>query len=320
MKAAIRKKYGPPETLKVETIDKPVPKENEVLIRVYATTVNRTDCAVLTGKPWIMRLFTGLFQPKNPTPGTDFAGIVVAIGKNVSQFQVNDKVWGFNDEGLGSQAEYMCLSTEAAVSRMPENSTFEQAAASLEGAHYAYNFINKINIQPGQKILVNGATGAIGSALVQMLKYLGAHVTATCSTPYLTRIQALGTDRIIDYTRQDFTKDTNQYDLVLDAVGKSTFSQCKGLLREKGVYISSELGPWVQNPLLALTTPLLGGKKVIFPVPSNIKGSMAFIHDLIEKGKFQPLIDRNYPLEDIAAAYQYVASGQKIGNVVILMP
>ncbi len=320
MKAAIRRIYGSPDILKIETVEKPTPKDNEVLIRVYATTVNRTDCAVLTGKPLIMRLFTGLIKPKLPTPGTDFAGKIEAVGNGVKSFQVNDKVWGFDDQGLGSQAEYMCFSAEGTITKMPDNITYEQAAASLEGAHYAYNFINKVKLQAGQKVLVNGATGAIGSAILQFLKYYNIYVTAVCNTENTGLIKALGADKIIDYHKEDFTNDNEKYDFVFDAVGKSTFAKCKPLLKKNGIYISSELGPNIQNPLLALITPFFGGKKVVFPIPSNIKGSMSFIGELIEKGKFKAVIDRTYPLENISEAYKYVASGKKTGNVVITMP
>jgi len=317
MKAATRRQYCAPQDLKVEFVPMPVLKAQDVRIRVHATTVNRTDLAVLSGKPYIMRLFTGLFKPKMPTPGTDFAGIIDAVGDKVQAFKIGDKVWGFNDEGLASQATFMCFSENGNIGLMPENISFEQAAASLEGVHYARNFINKVTLQPGQQVLVNGATGAIGSALVQFLKYHQLIVTAVCGTENVARIQALGADRVIDYKTSDFTQETAQYDYVFDAVGKSTFSKCKPLLKEKGIYISSELGPNAQNPFLALITPLFGGKKVIFPLPTDIKASMVFIKDLIEKGQFTPLIDRTYTLEDIAAAYQYVALGQKIGNVVV---
>jgi NADPH:quinone reductase-like Zn-dependent oxidoreductase len=266
-----------------------------------------------------MRLFTGLFKPKMPTPGTDFAGVIEAVGDKVQAFKPGDKVWGFNDEGLASQATYMRFSESGNIGLMPANSSFEQAAASLEGAHYARNFINKVRLRAGQQVLVNGASGAIGSALVQFLKYEQLSVTAVCGTENIVRIKALGADRVIDYKTTDFSQESATYDYVFDAVGKSTFSKCKPLLKEKGIYISSELGPNAQNPFLALITPLLGGKQVIFPLPTDIKASMLFIKDLIEKGQFTPLIDRTYGFEEIAAAYQYVSLGQKVGNVVVKM-
>jgi NADPH:quinone reductase-like Zn-dependent oxidoreductase len=319
MKAAIRLKYGSPGVLTIKEVEIPAHKDNEVLIRVYATTVNRTDCAVLSGKPFIMRFFTGLFKPKLSSTGTDFAGRVEAIGKKVTSFKVGDRVWGFYDNGIGSHAEYMTVADDKPISSIPGDITYEEAAAAAEGAHYAYNFIKKVDLTAGQKVLVNGATGAIGSAAVQFLKYFGVWVTAVCNTENIELIKSLGADKIIDYTRDDFTKDDGKYDFIFDAVGKSTFGQCKHLLRPRGIYMSSELGPKSQNILFALVTPLLGGKKVIFPVPTDIKGSMHFIKNLIEQDKFKPVIDREYPLERIGEAFEYVASGQKTGNVIITM-
>ncbi len=317
MKAVIRTKYGPPDVLSIKEVEIPKPKDNEVLVRVYATTVNRTDCGILWAKPFIMRFITGLFKPKSPTPGTDFAGKIEAVGKNVTAFETGNRVWGFNDEGLGSHAEYIAIAANKAITTIPANFTYEQAAASAEGAHYAYNIINKVKLQAGQKVLVNGATGAIGSALVQLLKSFDIYVTAVCGTNGIALVKSLGADKVIDYTAKDFTKDDGKYDFVFDAVGKSTFAKCKPLLHPNGIYISSEPGPGLQNLFLALFTPLLGGKKVIFPFPSNIKRSLSFIKDLVEKGKFKPLIDRKYLLDQIAEAYRFVASGQKVGNVII---
>ncbi len=320
MKAVVRSKYGPPDILKIETVEKPIPKDHEVLIRVYATTVNRTDCAILWGKPFIMKFFTGLFKPNDPIPGTDFAGRIEAVGKNVKSFKVGEKVWGFDDNGLSSHAQYMTLSENKAMTTFPDHITYEQAAASLEGAHYAYNFINKVKLKPGQKVLVNGATGAIGSALVQQLKFFGASVTAVCNTKNVALIQSLGADRVIDYTQEDFTAIADQkYHYIFDAVGKSSFAQCKRLLHPGGVYASSELGAMAQNPVLALITPILGKKKVKFPIPLDKKESLLFIKNLTEEGEFKPVIDRKYSLEKVVEAYQYVASGQKTGNVILTM-
>jgi NADPH:quinone reductase-like Zn-dependent oxidoreductase len=319
MKAAIRTRYGSPEILEIKDIEKPAPGDNEVLIRVYAATVNRTDCAILWGKPFIMRFFTGLFKPKSPITGTDFAGEIEEAGKKVVSYKTGDRVFGFFDSGLGSHAQYTTLREDKPFALMPENLNFERAAASLEGSHYAYNFIKKVDLKSRQKVLVNGATGAIGSAAVQLLKYFGLYVTAVCNTKNIELVTSLGADKIIDYENQDFTQDNEKYDFVFDAVGKSTFSKCKPLLLPHGIYISSELGPKKENPFLALVTPLLGRKKVRFPFPTDIKGSIAFIKDLIGQGKFEPVIDRVYTLGKIAEAYDYVASGQKTGNVVITM-
>ncbi|CAN5277678.1 NAD(P)-dependent alcohol dehydrogenase [soil metagenome] len=317
MKAVYRTKYGSPEVLSIKEVAVPDINENEILVKVLATTVNRTDCAILKAQPFLMRFFTGLLKPRSPIPGTDFAGIVEKAGKQATTFKAGDRVFGFNDQGIASQAQYMSIREDKAISIIPENINFQQAAASLEGVHYALNFINKISIKPGQKILVNGATGAIGSASIQMLKYLEADVTATCSTQNIDLVKSMGADKVIDYTREDFTKVGEKFDYVFDSVGKSTFGKCKPLLSDKGIYISSELGPMIQNPFLALFTPLSGGKKVIFPIPLNTKASIMYIKGLIEKGKFKPLIDRVYNLAEIREAYNYAGSGQKTGNVIL---
>ena len=317
MKAAIRYQYGPPEVINIKEVEKPEPKDHEVLVRVLATTVNRTDCAILEGKPFIMRFLTGLRKPNDLIPGTDFAGRIEKLGKTVSKFKVGDEVWGFDDNGTRTQAEFLTISEEKAILTIPKNTNYDDAAASAEGAHYAYNFTNKVKLQPGQKVLVNGASGAIGSAAVQFLKYFGLYVTAVCGTENLELIKSLGADRVIDFEKEDFTKDRELYHYVFDSVGKSTFARCKPLLAENGIYISSELGPYTQNPLLAMITPLTGGKKVIFPVPVNIKASLKFTSKLIEEGKFKPVIDRKYTLNQITEAYRYVASGKKVGNVIL---
>lgn len=317
MKAAVRTQYGPPASLQILDLPKPIPRENDILVRVHASTVNRTDVAVLTGKPFIMRFFTGLVKPTLPSTGTDFAGVVEAVGTNVQTFKPGDRVCGFDDQGLGSHAQYLVVPHTKAIITLPDNITYEQAAASLEAAHYAINFLNKLPLQAGQTVMLNGGTGAIGSAMVQFLKNKGVAVTATCRTEHLELVRSLGAQKVIDYTREDFTQDERQYDFVLDAVGKSTFGKCKRLLKPGGIYISSELGPGAQNPFLALLTPLTGGKKVIFPLPTDIKASLAHIKSMWEQGAFSPLIDKRYPLEKIGEAFVYVASEQKVGNVVL---
>lgn len=320
MRAVVYTKYGPPDVLQLKEIPNPVPKDNEVLVKVYATTVNRTDNATIKAIPFFARLITGLFRPKKQTPGTEFAGEIEAAGKNVSSLKTGDRVFGFDDQGSGSQAQYMTITEDKAVT-IPDDITYEQVAASTEGAHYAYNFINKVNIKKGQKVLVNGATGAIGSAAVQLLKYFDVDVTAVCATKNVELVKSLGAERVIDYTKEDFTKDDHKYGLVFDAVGKSSFFKCKKLLLPGGVYISSDLGYMAQNIFLPLITPiikpLLGNKKTIFPMPVDIPGTLLLIRKLIEEGKFKAVIDRKYPLEQIVEAYRYVEKGQKTGNVVV---
>jgi NADPH:quinone reductase-like Zn-dependent oxidoreductase len=315
MKAAIRRKYGLPERIGIEDVDKPIPNDNEVLVKVFATTVNRTDCANLTGKPFIMHLVLGIRRPGKIIIGTDFAGKVAAKGKNIEAFDIGDKVFGFNDAGSESQAEFTKATPEN-LFPIPPNINYEQAAASLEGAHYAYTFIHKTQIRPGQEILINGATGAIGSALLQFARQFDIKITATCSTKNMSLVKALGADRVYDYTRDDFTQQDDEYDFIFDAVGKSTFGRCRPLLKEKGIYISSELGPYCQNVFYSLFA-FVSGKKVLFPIPYNRKQTIPYISDLLEKGRFVPVIDREYSLEDISKAYEYVMTGHKTGNVLI---
>ncbi len=315
MKASIRRRYGSPDQIKIENIEKPIPKDNEVLIKVHATTVNRTDCANLTAKPFLMRFVLGFFKPRKIIVGTDFAGEIITIGKNVKSFNIGDKVFGFIDIGSKSQAEYIATTVEE-LFLIPEKIDYKEAAASLEGANYAYTFIHKVNIQSGQKILINGATGGIGSALLQFVRQYDVKITATCNTKNIKLIQSLGADKIYDYTKEDFTDNTDKYDFIFDAVGKSTFGKCKPLLKEKGIYISSELGPYSQNIFYPLLTSGLS-KKVIFPIPYSKQKTIPYICNLLEKGKFKPVIDREYSLEDISIAYEYVITGEKTGNVII---
>jgi NADPH:quinone reductase-like Zn-dependent oxidoreductase len=317
MKAAVHTRYGPPEVVQVLEVDKPTAKDKEVLVKVHATTVNRTDCACRAAKPFFMRLFTGLTRPRATVLGNEFAGVVEAIGSGVTSFKVGDKVFGYNEGPFGAHAEYLSIPEGASLATMPANVSYEQAAPSTEGSHYAVSHIRAAKIRSGQDVLVNGATGAIGSAAVQLLKSLGANVTAVCDTANVELVRGLGADRAIDYTTVDFTKDEQTYDVVLDSVGKSSFSQCKGLLKPAGLYLSSELGPRAQNPFLALLAPLHGGKKVMFPIPKHDQEMVGYFKDLIESGQFKPVIDRTYPLSQIVEAYRYVETGQKIGNVVI---
>jgi NADPH:quinone reductase-like Zn-dependent oxidoreductase len=267
----------------------------------------------------VFRFFTGLFKPRYATTGTDFAGQIEQVGKKVTSFKVGNRVWGFNDHGMPSHAEYIVLTADSNIAMMPDSWDYTQIVACGEGAHYARNFINKVELKAGQNAVVNGATGGIGSALVQMLTHFGIQVTAVCGTPHLDLVKSLGAVKLYDYWKEDFTHDTEKYDYVLDAVGKSSFGKCKPLLKPKGIYISSELGEHSENLYLPMTTWFSKGQKVIFPMPMDIKKSLAFMTKLIELGHFKPVMDRIYPLEDIAEAFRYVLSGQKIGNVVISM-
>lgn len=322
MKTSYRTAYGPPEVLDVREMPIPEPGPGEILVRVRATTVNRTDCGALWGKPYVFRFFVGWPRARVPATGTDFAGEVAALGAGATRFAAGDRVMGFDDNNLGSHAEYVRLPEKQAIVAIPEGVSFEVAAASMEGAHYARNFINKVTLKPGDRILVNGATGAIGSAAIALLKHAGAHVTAVCAGPHRAAVEALGADRVLDYTRAPFTEQLRgeRFPFVFDAVGKSTFGACRPLLDDNGIYVSSELGPGGQNIFLALAAPLMRGPKVLFPLPTDIAKTLAEIAPLLADGTYKPLIDRRYALDDIREAFAYVASGQKIGNVLLTFP
>jgi NADPH:quinone reductase-like Zn-dependent oxidoreductase len=320
MRAAVRTRYGPPEVVRVAEVDKPAPEDGEVLVRVHATTVNRTDCGVRAAKPFFYRLFIGLTRPRVTVIGTEFAGEVEAVGAGVTSFQVGDRVFGFEGTRFGAHAEYLRMPETGLLATIPAGLSYEEAAPSSEGSQYALSLIRNAKVRRGQDVLVNGATGAIGSAAVQLLKHLGANVTAVCGSEHLELVERLGADRVVDYTAEDFTRDEQTYDVVLDAVGKSSFGRCRRLLRPRGTYLSTDLGPLSQNPFLALVTPLFGRRKAMFPIPRRADRELAGdLRELVESGAFRPLVDRRYPLDQIVEAYRYVETGRKVGNVVVVV-
>ncbi len=316
MRAARYATYGTADVIHVEEMDVPTPKDGEILVRVCAATVSRTDCANLTAHPFIMRFMIGLSAPKRQTLGTDFAGRVEAIGANVRKFAVGDLVWGFEDSGASSHAEYLVIAEKHAEA-IPPNLDLKDAAACLEGAFYAWNFLNKVSLGPASRVMINGATGAIGSALLQMCVDAGAKVTAVGNTQNLGLLRALGAERVIDFTTEDFTASPGGFDLVLDAVGKSTFGRCRRLLTPNGIYISSELGPGCQNLILPLFTRLDGGQRVIFPIPTDKDRFFKHVYALVKGGRFRPVVDRRFALNEVREAYRYAASGQKTGCVML---
>jgi NADPH:quinone reductase-like Zn-dependent oxidoreductase len=310
--------------VRIAEVDKPTATGNQVLVKVHATTVNRTDSGFRAGKPLIVRLFTGLIRPKVTVLGNEFAGEIEAVGRDVTSFLVGDRVFGYSGlqhgSRFGAHAEYLAMPEGGSLATMPANLTYEQVAPGTEGAHYALTMIRTAKIQRGHDVLVYGATGAIGSAAVQLSKSLGAQVTAVCDTEHLELVRSLGADRVIDYTAEDFTKDEQRHDVVLDAVGKSSFFRCRRLLKPGGIYLSSDGGPLNQNLVLVLVSPLVGvvgGKKVLFRVPRDDQEMVRQFKELLETGAFKPVIDRRYRLDQIVEAYRYVETGQKIGNVVI---
>lgn len=316
MKASFHTKYGPPEVLQIVEVNKPIPKDDEVLIKIHATTVNRTDCGFRQPEYFFVRFFSGVFKPKINILGTEFAGTVEAIGKNVTLLKVGESVFGLNTFKFGTHAEYVCIPEHKSIALKPENMSFEEAAAICDGLMLAINYIRKIDFKSTPKILINGASGSIGSAAVQLAKYYGAEITAVCRAEHFELIRSLGANKLIDYTKEDFTKTDDTYDTVLDAVGKSSFGKCKNILKPNGVYYSTELGDWAQNVFLPLFNSFRN-KKVKFPIPTDNKKDILFFKELIEGGNFRAIIDRKYPLEKIVEATKYVESGEKVGNVVI---
>lgn len=317
MKAVVYTKYGPPEVLQIKEVKKPTPKDDEVLIKVYAATVNRTDCGFRSAKYFISRFFTGLMKPRKTIAGSEFAGKVVEIGADVRDFKPGDKVFGFDDVRGSAHAEYMTEPAAGPLTTMPEGFSYQEMAPAAEGATYALNAIKAVGVLKGQKVLVYGATGAIGSAAVQILKHLEAEVTAVCGTKNVKLVKSLGADNVISFEKEDFTRLDDRFDFVIDAVGKSSYGACKNLLNPKGKYCSTELGRGVQNPLLAVWFAITGSRKVIFPIPKINKENVEYIKQLIESGAYKPVIDRTYPLDEIIEAAKYVETGQKTGNVVI---
>jgi NADPH:quinone reductase-like Zn-dependent oxidoreductase len=320
MKAAVRSRYGPPEVVSIAEVPEPVAGPGEILIRVHATTVNRTDCALRAGQPFLWRLLTGLFRPRLRIAGNEYAGDVASIGAGVSRFQPGEKVFGYNDASFGAHAELLVVRENSSIALLPHGFGYEQAVPGTEGSHYALTMIRGARIEAGHEVLVYGATGAIGSAAVQLLHGLGARVTAVCDTETLDVVRSLGADMVLDWTTGEFERHTGSYHAVLDAVGKVSFGQCRRLLGPGGVYISSDVGRGWQNVPLALITPLFRGRRhVRFSIPKAEPQMAEYFRDLMQQGVFRPLIDRSYPLDEIVKAHRYVDSGRKRGNVVIVV-
>jgi len=316
MRAVVFDRYGPPEVQRLEDVERPVPKGDEVLIKIHATTVTRTDTGLRSGKPFIIRFFMGLRRPKQRILGTELAGEIEAVGAAVSEFAVGDDVFGStNAFRFGTHAEFICMPESAPLARKPASMTFEEAAAVTDGVILALMGLEASHIRSGQSILVYGASGSIGTAGVQLAKYFEADVTAVCSTKNVDLVRSLGADRVIDYTQEDFTRNGETYDVIFDAVGKHSFSRCRGSLKRGGAYVATD---GFRNLFLALWTSRIGDKKVLFPIPPHYtKKNVLFLKDLIEVGKYRAVIDRCYPLEDVVEATRYVETEQKTGNVVL---
>ncbi|WP_019502845.1 NAD(P)-dependent alcohol dehydrogenase [Pseudanabaena sp. PCC 6802] len=320
MKAFVCTEYGLPEVMQLREIEKPTPKGNEVLIRVYATTVTSADSRIRKADPFPVRFFYGLLRPKkNTVLGCELAGEIEAVGKNVTLFKAGDRVFGGTGMGFGGNAEYVCLPEEGAIAIKPVNIPYEEAAALTFGATTSLIFLrDKGNIQSGQKVLIYGASGALGTAAVQLAKYFGAEVTGVCSTANLGLVKSLGADETIDYTKEDFTKSGKSYDIVFDTVGKSPFSGCLRSLKHNGIYLRA-VHIDLYSIFRGLWASATSSKKVIGGVAMERAEDLRFLASLVEAGAFKPVIDRRYPFEQIAEAHRYVDTGHKQGNVVIAL-
>ena len=316
MRAVVHDRYGAPDVLRLEEVERPVPRDDEVLVKIHAATVSRTDCGFREAKPFLTRLFTGLRGPKRRVLGGELAGEIEAVGAAVTEFAVGDDVFGTSG-GFGAHAEFICMREGAPIAHKPTGMNFAEAAAVCDGALKALTSLKRADLREGQRILVYGASGAIGTAAVQLAKDVGADVTAVCNTKNLELVRSLGADSVIDYTQEDFTKNGETYDVIFDAVGKHSFRRCRGSLKPGGVYVATDLGFLWQVPLLALLTSRIGDKKVLLPLPRATKKDVLFLKELIEAGRYRAVIDRSYPLEHVVEATRYVETGQKTGNVVL---
>ena len=322
MKAVVYDRYGPPEVQRLEEVEKPVPKEDEVLIKVHATTVNRLDVHTREANrrsglamTLLSRSISGLRGPRQRILGTEFAGEVEAVGAAVSEFAVGDNVFGNSGFRFGAHAEFMCMRESARIAHMPAGMSFEEAAPITDGALNALTCLTPADLRKGRTILIYGASGSCGTAGVQLARSFGADITAVCNTKNLELVRSLGADRVIDYTQEDFTKNGETYDVIFDAVGKHSFRRSRASLNPSGIYLPTD---GLENLWWALLTPRIGGKKVVFQIPPRqTKQDVLFIKGLVEAGKYRPVIDRTYPIEDVVEATRYVETEQKTGNVVI---
>ena len=314
MRAVVHDRYGGPDVLRLEDVERPSPEADQILVRVHATTVNRTDCHRRAAKPFLWRFLSGLLRPRHRVLGNEMAGEVEAVGAAVTRFAVGDRVFGTSGRKLGGHAEFLCRPEIGLIAHMPAGLSFEDAAAIPDGALSALTCLRKAGVREAQTILVYGASGSVGTASVQLAKYFGADVTAVCNTKNLELVSSLGADRVIDYTQEDFTKNGEHYDVVLDAVGKHSFSRCRGSLKPGGIYIATDN---LRNFVLALWTRWIGDKRVSLPIPDWKKEDIIFLKELVEAGRYRAVIDRSYPLEDVVEATRYVETQQKTGNVVL---
>jgi len=316
VRAVVHERYGPPDVLRLEEVAHPVPEDDEVLVRIRATTVTRTDSGLRSAEYFISRFVTGLRRPKRKILGLELAGEVEAVGAAVSEFEVGDRVFGVRS---GAHAELVCVRESGALAHMPAGVSFEEAAAVCDGAALALACLRRAGDLEGRSVLVYGASGSVGTAAVQLAKHFGAHVTAVCNTKNLELVGSLGADEVVDYLQEDFTKNGKVYDVVFDAVGKHSFRRSRHSLKPGGTFLETDLGFMWHVPLLALLTRGIGSRKVRLGITKYTKADVIFLKELIEAGEYRAVIDRRYPLEDVIEATRYVETGQKTGNVVLTL-
>jgi len=317
MKAIVFTKYGSPDVLQLQEVVKPSQKENDVLIKIYATSVTSGDCRMRKADPFAIRFFNGLTRPKKTTVlGNEFSGEIEEVGKDVKLFRKGDHVFGQTGMSLGANAEYICLPEDATLAIKPANITHEEAATIPFGGNTALHFLRKANIRSGQKVLIYGASGSLGTAAIQLARYFGTEVTGVCSTENVELVKSLGADKVIDYTKEDFTKTNQTYDIIFDTTGKSPFSGCVKSLTQNGIYLRA-VHMSLSSNFRGFWTSMTSSRKVIGGVATELKENLVFLRNLIEAGKLKPVIDRRYPFEQIAEAHRYVDKGHKKGNVAI---
>jgi NADPH:quinone reductase-like Zn-dependent oxidoreductase len=317
MRAVVYSRYGPPDVLRLAEVERPVPRDDEVLVRVHATTVTRTDCSFRQPRPFFVRLFSGLRRPRRPILGTELAGEVEEAGASVTRFAPGDRVFGVNADRFGAHAELVAVRQDGPLATMPAGTTFEEAAPVCDGLTIALACLRKARLEARQRILVYGASGSIGTAAVQLAKVMDAHVTAVCDTRNVETVRALGADEVVDYTRQDFTAGGETYDVVFDAVGKISLRRCRRLIRRGGFFVETDLGFLAQNVALVLLTRWVAPVRVLIPIPKYTQADVLFARELLEAGRYRAVIDRTYPLEQVVEATRYVETQQKTGNIVL---
>lgn len=316
MKAVAYYKYGPPEVLSLVELPKPSPKANEVLVKIHCSTVNRTDTGIRMAEYLIGRFVFGLFKPKQHVLGSEFSGTIESIGNDIKNYKVGDRVFGLSTYKFGCHAEYICLKEDASMAIIPNNYSFEEAACVLDGLMLAQNYIKEIDFSKNPRIMINGATGSIGIACLQLAAMHNVYIAAVGDTKNLELLKSLGATKVIDYTKSDFCNDNEKYDYIIDAVGKSTFAKSKKIMKEKAVYYSTELGPYWQNTYLPLFT-MFSAKKIKFPIPVDNKALIEKFAGIIASGKYKAIIDSEYTLDNIAEAHRYVEKAVKTGNVLV---